>query len=467
MKTVRDIMKESAGFRFLINEINPASSPAKKLLLNRPWMSREEEIRHQLDLLEQMCILIQIPENSKTIGRIIHELSGLKDIHATVSRLSNGEVADDIELFEIKQLALLNESIKPILKEIRCDLIHLPGLETTVQLLDPENQRIPHFYIYSAYSTVLTDLRLKLKQTEASQTEELEALRLKEQEIEEEIRMTLSRKLHVYADKLKFALDSLAQLDVLIATAQWSIDMSLCKPDISHSATRYEGLFNPEVKRYLEETGKDYQPVDIYFKMSPVLITGANMGGKTVMLQTVFICQYLFQFGLFIPANKASIMPVDAVYTNNEENRQFQHGLSSFAEEMVQLNHLVDAIRSGQKLLVLLDEPARTTNPEEGKAIVSSTLEFLADHKTSGLITTHFSGIRVECRKLRVKGLKHEKLADKIHFKDLNRYMDFNLEEADRSDAPAEGIRIAEILGLDEEIIRNAKKHYTGESNEK
>jgi DNA mismatch repair protein MutS2 len=462
MKTVRDIMQESAGFRFLINEISFVSSPGRKLLYNRQMMTQADEIRQQLDLLEQMHILVQIPENNDPMNRIIHDLSGLKDIQLTISRLSSGEIADDIELFEIKQLALLNESIKAILKEIHCDLIRLPDLENVVGLLDPENQGIPHFYIYNAYSEALRELRLKIKQADLSSTEVLETLRLQELELEEEIRISLSQKLRVFADGLKVALEELSLLDVLIASAKWSIEMSLCKPEISDKDTQYETLFNPAVKLFLTETGKEYQPVDIHFDKAPVLITGANMGGKTVLLQTVFISQYLCQFGLFVPAKKAMISPVEAVYFNSEENRTSQNGLSSFAEEMVQLNEMVKAVRSGKKVLALLDELARTTNPDEGKAIVSSTLEFLAEQKTSGLITTHYSGIRVECRKLRVRGLIHEKLTEKIHLKDLNRYMDYRLEEAAMNEAPAEGIRIAEILGMDEEIIRKAKLHYTG-----
>jgi len=455
-------MQESAGFRFLINEINIVSSPGRKLLYNRQMMTLADDIRQQLDLLEKMQILVQIPENKDPIDRIIHDLITLKDIQLTISRLSRGEISDDIELFEIKQLSLLNESIKALLKQIRCDLIRLPDLGEVVGLLDPDNQGIPHFYIYSAYSEALLDLRLKIKQTDISSTEEWEAFRLQEQELEEEIRISLSQKLRVFADGLKVALEGLSLLDVLIAVANWSIEMSLCKPGISYKDTRYEALFNPAVKRFLKETGKEYQPVDIHFDKIPVLITGANMGGKTVLLQTVFIAQYLCQFGLFVPAKNAMISPVEAVYFNNEENRTSQNGLSSFAEEMVQLNELVKAVRSGKKVLVLLDELARTTNPDEGKAIVSSTLEFLAGQKTSGLITTHYSGIRVECRKLRIRGLMYEKLSEKIHLKDLNRYMDYRLEEVEMNEAPAEGIRIAEIMGMDEEIIFKAKLHYTG-----
>jgi DNA mismatch repair protein MutS2 len=61
-----------------------------------------------------------------------------------------------------------------------------------------------------------------------------------------------------------------------------------------------------------------------------------------------------------------------------------------------------------------------------------------------------------------VKGLIHEKMHGKPDFRNLAKYMDYSLQEVDQNEAPAVGIRIAEILGVDNEIIERAKKHYKG-----
>jgi DNA mismatch repair protein MutS2 len=65
-------------------------------------------------------------------------------------------------------------------------------------------------------------------------------------------------------------------------------------------------LFNPEVAEALRLKNKKYQPVDINLTDGPALITGANMGGKTVLLKSVALAQYMFQYGFFVPARECS-----------------------------------------------------------------------------------------------------------------------------------------------------------------
>lgn len=462
MKTVKEVMQESSGFRFVINQLRLMSSSGRKLLLNRSLMVEENEIQKQLELVDRTKSLLENPENQPGFVRINHILSGLKDIHTTISILKSCGILGDIELFEIKQLAMIVTEISPVLQSTGCDFVELPELEPVVRMLDPENQGIPHFYVYSAYSERLREIRFNMKNTDPEKSENADLLWLEEQELEEEIRVMLSQKLHDFAEDLEAALHQLSFLDVLIAAGVLSRDLSLNRPGISQDRTVYSGLFNPQVKDFLEQNGQQFQRVDIAIEKSPVLITGANMGGKTVLLQTVFLSQYLFQFGFFVPAMSAEIRPVEAVYFNSEEHKVSKSGLSSFAEEMVHLNELVKAILSGTQALVLLDELARTTNPEEGKAIVTGTLEFLAAKRVGALITTHYSGIHINCKKLSVKGLIHEKMQGKPDLKDLAKYMDYSLQEVEQNEAPAVGIRIAEILGVDNEIIQRAKKHYKG-----
>ncbi len=81
------------------------------------------------------------------------------------------------------------------------------------------------------------------------------------------------------------------------------------------------------------------------------------------------------------------------------------NGLSSFAAEMLNIQAIIAEARAGKKMLVLIDEPARTTNPHEGLAIANALIDLLELLKVRALITTHYSGLKTSCRKLRVKGL--------------------------------------------------------------
>ena len=66
-------------------------------------------------------------------------------------------------------------------------------------------------------------------------------------------------------------------------------------------------MFNPELRISLEAAGKRFQPVNIRLTTGPTVITGANMSGKTVLLHSVELAQYMLQFGFYIAAERAEI----------------------------------------------------------------------------------------------------------------------------------------------------------------
>jgi DNA mismatch repair ATPase MutS len=133
---------------------------------------------------------------------------------------------------------------------------------------------------------------------------------------------------------------------------------------------------------------------------------------------------------------------------------------------MLNVNKIIDSVKSGKNVLALIDELARTTNPDEGKSIVRAMIDFLSEYKVCSLITTHYSGIINNCKKLRVKGLMTEKIKGKIKFEDLNNYMDYSLDETKGLEVPAEGLKIAEIMGVDEDLIKRAKSYLTNLNEE-
>lgn len=436
MKTVKDIMQESPGFRFMIDDLKVMSPAGRKWLLQQPFWVLENDIQAELDLVERLIPMLGKADFSA--------LSQLRDIHSTLSRLAAGAVLDDIELFEVKHLAILAGQCPSV--------TDIPALDEVVRILDPEGQGIPHFYIYSAYSPQLAEVRRLIKSG-------MEELREKEQELEAAIREDLSLLLLPWSDALQKALAALAHIDILQAKARQALEMGLSKPAISRRETRYEGLFNPALKAFLEKENKRYQPVDIALQEAPVLVTGANMGGKTVLLKTLYLAQCLFQTGFFVPARAAAIAPVEEVILSHGENQAEWNGLSSFAFEMTNVNRIIKAVREDKTILALIDELARTTSPDEGKAIVQATLDILQEKGVRAVVTTHYTGIVGSCRKLRIKGLKTGQIKGRIRFEQLNELMDYSLVEAEQSENVSEGIRIAEILGVDEGLIEKAKKY--------
>lgn len=451
-------MNQSAGFRYMIEDLNILSSSGRKMLLDTKMMTSYESISAEIERISEIRLMIS--ENKDLFDIISHKIIQLRDIHSTITLLESGNVLSDIDLFEIKQFAILNEDISRDTKILNITCISFCDLSEVVSILDPEAQGIPHFYIYGAYSSELQNIREKIKKCDPSDNDKYNELRFQEQIIENNIRAELTLKILPYAKRLKTSLNTLSYFDILIAKSSQSINLNLCKPELSDNHTEYHLLFNPQIKEFLSKQNKTFQPVDIELFQSPTLITGANMGGKTVLLNTLFLSQYLFQFGFYIPAVYAKIVPVDEIIQSHEENNPDFNGLSSFAVEMLNINKITDSIKSGKKVLALIDELARTTNPDEGKSIVRAMVDFLYDHKVISVLTTHYSGITNKCRKLRVKGLMHHMLKEKVGIEELNKYMDYSLISSDSSDVPADGLKIAEILGVDQFIINKAKVYF-------
>jgi DNA mismatch repair ATPase MutS len=370
--------------------------------------------------------------------------------------LHEGLILDDIEFFEIKKFALQAMQFAAILATSDADFIQLPNSLEVAEILDPENRCLPRFFIYDEYDARLSLLRKKIKSGNIP-AEEMMALEMEVDAIEDQVREHLSKKLQPFYKSLHQAFEAVAELDFQLAKATFSLRNQLCRPEISSRKTSFTSLFNLEVKNSLSERGKHFQPIDIEQEKSPCIITGANMGGKTVLLRSVAVAQFMFQFGFYVPASTAHISPVDDVCCSFSRQADRRSGLSAFAAEIVFIDEILLRAALGEELLVLLDEPAQTTNPEEGTALVSAIATVLLRNHTRSLITTHYSGIHCDCKKLNVKGLKLPQDGSRITIEDIGRFMDYSLEPNDGSNAPMNAINIAEVLAVNDELLAVAK----------
>lgn len=456
---VREAIKQISGFRYLIDRLELRSGVGRERILHQPWMECSETIEKELEKTEQ--IIRVAATNPPLTCKFRKALERVKNIRGTIKRLSENTVLDDLELFEIKNFASAVVEIRAFTEY--CPVVELPDLTAVFVLLDPENTGISHFYIYDVYSPDLAALRKEIRLKKSAGEEEVtEALYFKSVEIEDRVRGELTVKLQVYKESLSKALEGVAHLDVLQAKALLAVQLDLCRPEVCAEGgevyTAYEGLFHPEIKDNLQRNGKDYQAVDIVIRPEVTLITGANMAGKTVLLKSVALAQCLCQFGFYVPAKCARVASVAGVAISSGDGQDELSGLSSFAAEMLCVDRIIREVKAGRKILVLIDELARTTNPAEGRALVCGVVELLAGAGVLVLITTHYSGIEGRCRRLRVRGFREEKIEGALTLANVTSFIDYSLVEEEREEVPREAIRIAEILGVDGELLEKARR---------
>lgn len=441
---LRSFLDSQSGFRYIIERLSLSSSYSRQVLMDTPFTSTVKDIKAEYENL--ITFYRQFVEKGKfhfTILGIKDKLSLVRDIRGSVLRLERGVTLDDVELFELKSLALISEDINHIFKEtgLNVEYLNLCDLSSVLKILDPEGHRISSFYVYESYSVELSQIRKEIKSAEIFNEE----LHYKASLIEENVRKELCNKLMADVKNIRDSLSALANLDIIIAKSLQIKELKLTFPEISKKELSFIGLFNPEVSDNISKDGRDFQKINIGIgNYKPVLITGANMGGKSVTLKTLALSQILFHFSFGIPATSASISAVNEVFLISGDYQDISKGLSSFASEMIKIDEVIKALNAGKRILALIDEPAGTTNPLEGTALVSALLNRLSGKESFIIITTHYNIDNAECKRLRVKGYCDGK-------------MDYSLVAAEGKEAPREAIKIARSLNIDESWINEAE----------
>ena len=473
MNNIAFYAKLEPGFQYVIDQLELMSGTGRRMLADTLMTSDTEQLQKEYDHIATLCRLQSQEEMKKPLVDLRHRLMELQDIAGTLAHIGQRTILDEVELFQTKQFAHLCISARQSILQLGIEhMLPMPDLNAIFELLDPDNTHIPNFYIYDSYHPELAPLRKQLKglQTQldthqselspnelASLNDQIADIFSQQQAIERQVIIGLSEKLFPQADTLNEALRLMGRADILLAKATQALALDLCRPQFSSKRTAYTQLSNLRLRHRNESQHLRYQPIDIDVKPGACLITGANMAGKTVTLKTLGIAQLMAQFGMYVPALKAEIIPVeDVVFCIGDEQNEM-NGLSSYASEITKISQALDQTRR-QRILLLIDEPARTTNPIEGKAIVQAVGTLLQKQDSLTIITTHYSQLGLDCRKLRVKGFMESMVDAPLTPQNINKYMDYSLQEDNTEEVPHEALRIAAILGCDEEMILLAQQ---------
>jgi len=131
-------------------------------------------------------------------------------------------------------------------------------------------------------------------------------------------------------------------------------------------------------------------PLDLSMEgpVRTVIITGPNTGGKTVALKTLGLLAMMNQFGLALPAEEGTFLPVfDGIYADIGDEQSLSQSLSTFSGHMKNIADILS--RATGQSLVLLDELGSGTDPEEGSAIAMAILDHFIAEKARLIVTTH------------------------------------------------------------------------------
>ena len=314
---------------------------------------------------------------------------------------------------------------------------------------------------------------LQLKPTEKIYefVQAAEELNAEIEQEEERVRELLSRKIAEKEAVLLANCEKMGALDLALARAIYAIKHDLTKPEITEEhVISFEDGRNLQVEDIIREKGKTFCPISLSLADGVTMITGANMGGKTISLKLAGQIPILAQYGFFVPAKHAKIGLSNYMQILIGDSQSVERGLSSFGSEMEELKEILD--KGQERSLILIDEIASGTNPTEGTALTKSLVDYLIEKPYISLITTHFESVteRKDIVNMQVRGLadcnftllnreiQHANRRDRINI--ISKYMDYRLYRVDsEAQVPKEALSIAAMLGINKEIIEGAKKY--------
>lgn len=452
----KQAINENIQLKSIYEHLVIKTSMGRDYLFGLEFSTSRDFLEKQYELTEKCQKFLEhtTPNDKMLLECILYDVH---NIIGSINLIKRNENLDDIGLFEIKAFCLSCNQLNKSLEKLDCEDFVLDTFEDIIDILDPEHTKSRQFYIYNAYNPKIEGLRKEFEQLKKQDSPLTAQIYNEILEIENGVRGELCQKIRPQCQRLEKAVEQVALLDISIAKAELNIEMSLIRPQINDSFIEYKKIFNPIIKESLNKKGKSFQAIDISCDNRTILITGANMAGKTVILKTLAINQLLAQFGFFVAAETANICLVEGVLQSIGDNQDENQGLSSFASEILTLNNIIKQVKTKKRYLVLVDELARTTNPIEGVKLLNGFISTINLGSSICVITTHYSNITSECLHFRVRGFINNNLQPPISLTNLSDNIDYSIVEDNTNTTPTEALNLCRLLGIDSDWMDRCK----------
>ena len=395
----------------------------------------------------------------------------------------DGSLSDDAspELSRIRralgrQHRLIEESLRRALQRLSDDgavqdaLITVRGDRFVIPVKVEARRRVPGV-VHGTSSSGQTVFVEPLDTIEGNN--ELTRLLGEEQAEIHRILLAMTRAVALSSEGLAIGAEILAQADAHAATARFAQEFDWVRPTFVNGDSHFgsapsgalanegdaplnlESARHPLLELRLREHGGHIVPLTIALPAGKrqMIISGPNTGGKTVALKTAGLLVLMAQAGLPVPASNARLPLFTAVYADIGDAQSLETNLSTFSAHVTNVDRI--AREANASSLVLLDELGSATDPEEGAALAVAVAEHFLRLDAWSIVTTHLTA-------LKVYAAKHDGVLNAaVGFDEgtLSPTYDLRLGVPGAS----AGLNIAARLGLDPEIVANARSQMSSQ----
>ncbi len=278
-------------------------------------------------------------------------------------------------------------------------------------------------------------------------------------ELENAERREIIRILTVFTDAIRPQLDSLeeayqflGQIDFIRAKAMLAIQINGEKPLLNpHPVIRWIHAVHPLLYLAHQRQNKNVVPLTLELDEDQriLVISGPNAGGKSICLKTAGLLQYMIQCGLLVPMSAYSETGIfHQIFIDIGDEQSIDNDLSTYSSHLLNIKYIIE--HADRHTLFLIDEFGSGTEPQLGGAIAEATLELLDTMGVLGVVTTHYSNLKLLAGRLPgvVNGAM---LFDQERMQPLYRLKTGN-------PGSSYALEIAEKIGFPPDILENAAR---------
>ncbi len=197
-----------------------------------------------------------------------------------------------------------------------------------------------------------------------------------------------------FARDIRSSLDLVARIDAVVARARLAGDLDASEPVVEEGAVELLSARHP----LLVLRGMEVVPNDLRIggDRRAMILSGPNAGGKTVTLKTLGLCALMIRAGMHLPVAAGSrIALFPHVLTDIGDSQSVEADLSTFSGHLLTMRRILEMLdEDGDDTLVLIDEIAVGTDPQQGAALAAAVLQAVLDRGALAVSTTHFASLK-------------------------------------------------------------------------
>lgn len=231
---------------------------------------------------------------------------------------------------------------------------------------------------------------------------DLNNLEFEETEEIKRILLGLTSFISGYSPLLESYQQFLTKLDVIYAKAKYAKEINAVLPEITtHQELDLVNAYHPLLLVANKSEGLKTYPQTITMTTNSriIVISGPNAGGKSITLKTVGLLQLMVQSGMLIPVHERSKLCLfDTILSDIGDNQSIENHLSTYSYRLKQMNYFLK--KCNKQTLFLIDEFGTGSDPELGGALAETFLEVFYEREAFGIITTHYSNLKLLANEL-------------------------------------------------------------------